>query len=173
MDPQTTPMPEMANPQPAGPQVGPGAEAVEARYARESARLGQSLPLGVAAGALAAAGSAVAWAWITAITEYQIGFMALAVGLVVGLAVRAAGRGVDAAFRLTGAALAGLGCLGGNFLAGCIFIARAHQVGVLRVLEVVDPTLAQNLLTAMFSPMDLLFYGLAIYEGWHLSVASR
>lgn len=157
----------------ANPSVGPGAEAVEAQYIRESARMQQSLSRGVVAGAVASAASALAWAWITAVSGYQIGFMALAVGLVVGLSVRAAGRGVDASFRIAGAVLAGMGCAAGNLLAACIFMSQVHQVGLVQVLETLDAQLVQDLMTAMFSPMDLLFYGLAIYEGWHLSVAAE
>jgi hypothetical protein len=32
-----------------------------------------------------------------------------------------------------------------------------------------QPTVAMELLVATFSPMDLLFYGIAVYEGYHLS----
>jgi hypothetical protein len=122
------------------------------------------------AGAAASAVSAAVWAGITALTEYQIGFMAIGVGVLVGFAVRFAGRGIDAAFRALAAFLALVGCAAGNLLAACVFFAAAHEVGVERVLEVLDFDLAAHLMRAMFSPMDLLFYAIAVYEAWRLSV---
>jgi hypothetical protein len=122
------------------------------------------------AGAAASAVSAAVWAGITALTEYQVGFMAIGVGVLVGFAVRFAGRGIDPAFRALGAFLALVGCAAGNLLAACVFFAAAHEVGVERVFEVLDLDLATHLMRAMFSPMDLLFYAIAVYEAWRLSV---
>jgi hypothetical protein len=34
------------------------------------------------------------------------------------------------------------------------------------------PTIALGMLSAMFSPMDLLFYALAIYQGYRFSIAT-
>ena len=72
-------------------------------------------------------------------------------------------------FGLLGATLALGGCVFGNLLAGCVFLAAEQQVGILDVLAVLDLAFAHELLIAMFSPIDLLFYGLATYEGYRLS----
>lgn len=140
------------------------------RYALEMARSRQSLPLAAVAGSAASALMAVAWAGITAATGYQLGLMAIAVGVAVGLAVRAAGRGFDPSFQLLAALLALVGCAVGNLLAGCVFYAQGQQVELLRVLEVLDVELALFIMEAMFSPMDLLFYGFAVWEAWRLAV---
>jgi len=127
-----------------------------------------NLIAGAAAGGLTAVVSAVLWAGITAVTEYQIGFMAIGVGLAVGFVVRSAGGGTTVPFRLVATVLALLGCVLGNLLVGCVFYAQAEEVGILRVLEVLDIELARDLLQATFQPIDLLFYGLAVWEAWRL-----
>lgn len=134
------------------------------------ARDRQNLVLAIAAGAVTAALSAIAWAAITATTGFQIGFMAIGVGIAVGYAVRVAGRGLDTGFRAVAAALALLGCACGNLLVACVYYAEGNEIGVLRVLEVLDLDLALFLMQAMFSPIDLLFYAIAVWEAWRLSV---
>lgn len=150
-----------------GPTHDPHAD-----FAREAARARQNLPMAVIAGLAASLVSAAVWAGITAATEYQIGFMAIAVGIAVGFAVRIAGNGVDASFRLLAGVLALAGCAIGNLLAACVFFASAHEVGVERVLEVLDAALVTHLMQAMFSPMDLLFYGIAVWEAWRLAIVA-
>ena len=144
-------------------------DSVEARHAIEKLRSEQNLPFGILAGTAAALVGAGIWAGITAATEYQIGFMAIGVGILVGLAVRVGGKGLDPIFGIIGAVLAGLGCGLGNLLAGGIFLAAREQVGILQVLSALDFELAKALMVAMFNPIDLLFYGLAIYEGYRFS----
>src|ERR1043165_2131467 len=69
----------------------------------------------LAAGIAAAVIGGIAWAVITVTTEFQIGYMAIGVGFLVGFAVRL-GHGRDKIFGFTGAILALVGCLMGNFL---------------------------------------------------------
>lgn len=132
-------------------------------------RAEQNLGAGLVAGVIAAAAGAGLWAAITVMTGYQIGWMAIGVGFLVGWAVRQFGRGVDVGFAVAGAVLALLGCVAGNLLAGCGLVAQETEVPFLEVLGSLDPTMAVELMTALFSPMDLLFYGFAIYEGFQLS----
>jgi len=63
---------------------------------------------------VAAGIGAALWALITVATNYQIGFMALGVGFLVGHSVRAFGKGVDTGFGVLGAVLALAGCLAGK-----------------------------------------------------------
>lgn len=136
--------------------------------APEGARAG--LLRGALAGVVAAAVGAAAWAAITAVTGIQIGFMALGVGALIGWAIRYIGKGSGIAFQVTGGLLAGLGCVLGNLLAACTLLADQVQVSVLRVLQTLDPQLALDLMASTFAPVDLLFYGLGVWEGWKLSV---
>ncbi len=132
-----------------------------------------SLVIAVIAGAVAAAVGALAWAAITAATEYQIGFMAVGVGFLVGIAVRKFGRGQTTPFRLVAAVIAGLGCAVGNLFTAVYFFANEIEVPILRVVEMMDLELVSMLMGGAFSPIDLLFYGLAIFEAWKLAVESE
>jgi hypothetical protein len=151
-------------------QAGPSIDPIRLQMAVEQLRAQQSLPAGVLAGLAAAAAGAGIWAAVTVALEVQIGWMAVGIGFLVGLAVRAAGKGLDPIFGYAGAALALLGCIAGNLLAACGFLASGQNVPLLDVLLALDTETVQSLMVATFSPMDLLFYGIALYEGHKLSI---
>ena len=129
----------------------------------------QSLGGGVVAGIVAAALGAAIWAGITVALERQIGFMAIGIGFLVGFAVRKFGKGMDSVFGVAGGALAILGCLAGNLLTSCAFIARAEEMAVLDVLSQINPAIAMEIMRLTFSPIDVLFYAFAVYYGYKLS----
>lgn len=126
----------------------------------------QNLSLGVLAGAGAAILGAAAWAAVTAISGWQIGFMAIGVGYLVGYAVRMFGNGVDTSFGIAGATLSLLGCVTGNLLAVCIFIGQEQGIEVMDILSQLDFAIATELIVDTSGPMDLLFYGFAVYYGY-------
>ena len=178
---RTLPMPTEGGPSPFARPPGPRpAGAVVARPAPAktvavttpaAVRSGaQNLPMGLLAGGAAAAVGAAAWAGITVLTGYQIGWMAVGVGALVGVAVRAAGKGSTKAFGIVGAALALAGCLVGNLLTGAVVLARHWDVSLAAVFTRLTPDATARLMTAMFSPMDLLFYALAIWQGYKFSM---
>ena len=131
----------------------------------------QNLACGAAGGAAAALIGAGIWAWITVLARYQIGWMAVGVGLLVGYSVRTFGKGRTESFGVVGAALALLGCLLGNLLSDCGFIALHKALPILQVFANVfqHPDLAASLLIKTFKPVDLLFYGLAVFEGYRFA----
>lgn len=132
-------------------------------------RTHQNLVGGAVAGLVAAAVGAAVWAGVTIGTGYQIGWMAVGIGFLVGLAVRTVGKGLDPAFGIVGAVLALLGCGAGNLLAVVGMVAQAQSIAYMDVLSRLDVSVAERLMVATFSPMDLLFYGIAVYEGYKLS----
>ena len=83
---------------------------------RANLRKQQDLVLAVVGGLSAAVLGAIVWAMFTVATNYQIGYMAIAVGLLVGFSVRYFGAGVDKHFGYIGAILALVGCALGNLL---------------------------------------------------------
>lgn len=129
----------------------------------------QNLLKGILAGAVGAVIGAVLWGVITAVTHYQIGFMAIGVGFLVGFLVRLFGRGISTAFGISGAVLSLLGCVAGNLLAITIFVAKEYDISVLTVLSSMDLPLTVDMLKAGFDGMDLVFYGIAVYEGYKIS----
>ena len=129
----------------------------------------QNLSMGILGGFLAALAGASIWAIITAVTEFQIGFMAIGVGFLVGYAVRYLGQGVDQVYGIIGGGLSLVGCLLGNVLTACIFYAEAEAVPFMDVVGSLDFSIALEILVESFAPMDILFYGIAVYYGYKWS----
>lgn len=136
---------------------------------RQQAQEEQSLLRGALAGLGAAAVGAGVWAVVTVVTQHQIGWMAIGVGFLVGIAVRFFGKGTENTFGILGAVCALLGCLAGNLLAVCISAAQQYHLPLLEILAGLSPQTIEELLRDTFSPLDLLFYGLAMYEAYKYS----
>ena len=139
------------------------------QLAIERLRSEQNLLGGVIAGFVAAVIGSGVWAFVTVLTGYQIGWMAVGVGFLVGIAVRFTGKGIERSFGVAGALLALFGCLLGNLLTICYFISTSEKIGMFEVMARLNPQLTFHLMKATFSPMDLLFYAIAVYEGYKLS----
>ena len=135
-------------------------------------RAEQSLQAGVVAGLLASIVGAAAWAAISALTRYQIGWMAVAVAGLVGFAIRRVGKGIDARFGCAGAVLALWGCALGNYLVICIQVASEYEVGFTRVLTSLSPWQAAQILVSTLGLHEVLFYGIALVAGYRLSIRS-
>lgn len=122
------------------------------------------------AGLLAALAGAAAWALITDITKYQIGWMAVGVGFLVGYAVRKFGRGTTPVFGVIGAFFALIGCLAGNLFAVVGMVAIEGDAGFFEVLSSIPLSAVPEIMIESFSPMDVLFYGIALYEGYKVAI---
>lgn len=129
-----------------------------------------SAPLAILVSTAAAVLGAIVWAAVTVATNFQIGWMAIGVGFLVGLSVRQFGRGTTLGFRVIGAALALIGCVLGNLLTVSHFAAAANGVTIFDVVSQLDMARSIELLTIGFAPMDILFYVLAVYAGYKYSV---
>src|SRR5690606_13229643 len=96
--------------------------------------------------------------------------VAIVVGIMAGFGVRQLGKGYTQKFQILGAVMALVGCLAGNVLAALASYARAKNLPFLEVLAGLDPAGIPALLQATFRPMDLLFYGIAVYEGYKFAL---
>lgn len=137
--------------------------------ALQDLRSEQSLVGGALAGLVSSLIGAAVWAGVTVLTNYHIGWIAVGVGALVGFAVRLGGKGIDNTFGVIGAIFAMLGCALGNLLAICGILAKQEEVPFMEVVAGLDPSIIGELMVATFSPMDLLFYGIALYEGYKLA----
>jgi len=126
--------------------------------------------IGVIGGLVAAIIGAIVWSTVTVLTEYQIGWMAVGVGILVGFAVRLLGRGEHIFYCVIGGGFALLGCVLGNLFSGIGFLAKEMELGYFEAMGQFQWSESFTILKAMFSPMDLLFYGIAIYEGVKFSI---
>ena len=142
----------------------------ERLLAMDRLRARQKLGLAIVAGMVAMIAGAAIWAAATISTGYQIGWLAIIVGVLVGMAVRIAGNGIDRVFGITAALLSLLGCALGNVLTVAYFVAQAEGVPYFELLVQLDLEMALQLLIANFNPMDLLFYLFAVYFGYRYAV---
>jgi hypothetical protein len=131
----------------------------------------QNLGLGCCGGVLAMGLAAAVWAMITVVTDYQISWMAIGVGLLVGGMVRIFGRGTNFSFGCVGASLSLLGCLIGNYLVVAIIVSREFDWPFLDLM--LDFGMMIEAMKLTFSPIDLLFYGLALFIGFGASFRSE
>lgn len=121
-------------------------------------------------GLIAALISGLIWAAITVSTQYQIGFMAVGVGLLVGFSIRFFGAGIDKKFGYLGAVLSLLGCVIGNLFSQVGLIAEDQSLEYFETLTYLNFGLIIEILAESFNPIDLLFYGIAVYEGYRFAL---
>jgi hypothetical protein len=129
----------------------------------------QNFELGIVAGIIASLLGAILWAVITVATKYQIGYMALAIGALVGFSIRYFGKGVEKIYGIIGAGLSLFGCVLGNLLSIIGFVSLEYSIGFFQVFSEVDLFQLIDVYFQSFQIMDLLFYGIAIYEGYQFS----
>ena len=118
----------------------------------QEARDNQNLSMGAVGGVAAAAVGAIIWAIITVVTGYQIGWMAVGVGFLVGYAVKLLGKGVDPVFGYAGAAIALAGCLAGNLLTVLIMVSRQENLEIMTLLSRLTPGITVDILRRPSSP---------------------
>lgn len=159
--------------EPAGGQTTPAAEPdvnpMQLQLAMDRLRREQNFGGAMVGGAAAALAGAAAWAAITVATEFQIGWMAVGVGFLVGFAVRSLGKGLDKTYGVVGALWSLLGCGVGNLLAIVGLVSQQENIPFFSLLSSLNFDLAKEMMVATFSPMDLLFYGIAVYEGYRFA----
>jgi len=123
-----------------------------------------SLPKAAIAGLVAAGISAAIWAGITIATNYQIGWIAIGVGFLCGVAVRAVGKGRTVPFRVLGAACALIGIVVGNAYTIVHYAAKdGYAIGIIEAI----PYVVQDT-----NPISWLFYAIGVWQGWKVAVAN-
>lgn len=138
----------------------------EAMRAMEVFREEQNLLVGSLAGLVAAVAGAAVWAGVTVVTEYQIGWMAVGIGFLVGIAMRVTGKGIDQIFGVVGAVMSLVGCALGNLFTMAYFMADSLDLAMIDILSQMTFADVFGLLRETFQVMDILFYGLAVYFGY-------
>ena len=121
------------------------------------------------AGLAAAVVAAILWAGITAATSFQIGYMSIGVGFLVAFAVRLSGHSRDPKFAYLSAILSLFGCMLGNYLAAVVMAAQ-HDHGNMVSMALDNLDRFFRILSATFSPMDLVFYAIGMYFGFKYSL---
>lgn len=135
---------------------------------REELLAEENLPKGIICAVIATLVGAAAWGLISVSTGFQIGYMAIGIGFLVGYAMRQ-GKGIRPIFGIIGAVLALIGCGLGDYLSIIGFIAQEYDMAYSDVFFSMDfadifPLLIENL-----ASMTVLLYGFAVYEGYKFS----
>jgi hypothetical protein len=133
----------------------------------------QNFPLAIAAGLIAALIGAAIWTGATIATNSKLGLVAIFIGFIVGKAVNITGKGVDQKFGILGALCGLLGCVLGDLSSDIAFYAQLHNMSFSYVLEHLNVDFLVALVNSFFKPMDLAFYGIAVYEGYKFSFKYR
>ena len=135
----------------------------------EKLRMEQRMIPGILSGIIVGVVGAILWGIITVVTEFQIGYMAIAIGAGVGLTIRKFGNGIDPIFGYLGAGISLFSVLLGNFLSIILFIANSEGLGYFETLLLFNYNYLPQAMEATFSIMDLFFYAIAIFEGYNFS----
>lgn len=139
---------------------------------REELLAEENLPKGMLYAVGASILGAAAWALISVSTGYQIGYMAIGVGFLVGFAMRQ-GKGIRPVFGIIGAVLALISCILGDFFSFVGYIAQDYEVSYMEVLLKADYGELASLMLENLASMTALFYGIAVYEGFKLSFRAQ
>ena len=131
----------------------------------------QAMPALALIGGLAASLlGAVLWAVVTVAAKFQIGFMAVGMGVLVGFTFRYLGQGGTLSFGVLGAAVSLFGCLLGNLFSQVGFYAIESWQSLIDAWTYLDFMQIPSALVESFHPLDALFYVIALYEGYRFSV---
>jgi antitoxin component YwqK of YwqJK toxin-antitoxin module len=134
----------------------------------EKLRAHQDFYYAVVGGLLAMLIAAILWTVISVSIERQIGYMAIGVGFLVGITIRYFGAGIEQKFGFLAGALSLFGCILGNFFSQVGFVSSQESISFFSALSLLWGKIG-ILLAESFSPIDLLFYGLALYTGYRFS----
>ena len=127
----------------------------------------KKLLVGGFAGLAAAIIGAIIWALVTVTTKYQIGWMALGVGALVGFALRTGNGGKT--FGILGAFLAIFGCILGNYFSLIAFASAEQHVPFFTLLATTDTAKVISAMWDDFMSASFLFYAIAAYEAYKFS----
>ena len=130
----------------------------------------QSFLYALIGGLLITATAAAGWAFITAMTGYQGVYLALGVGVLVGIAVRFFGAGIKRIFGILAALLALTGSLLGYYLSQNGFLEELQLARIMGIPDYLDQELMLNTMRDSFVPLDLVFYGLAVLLAYFIAI---
>lgn len=132
----------------------------------EKLKMEQNYGKAILSGLIVGILGAFLWGIITVTTNFQIGYMAIAIGAGVGYTVRIFGKGIQISFGIIGAVISFFSVVLGNFLSQIGFIATEYDAGYWEVFQWVDFSIFKQIMKETFSFIDIIFYLIAITEGY-------
>jgi hypothetical protein len=130
----------------------------------------QNMAFGIAGGAGAAVVGTIVWAEVVQLTGYKLDWMALAIGFLIGYAIRFFGKAVaPSPYGYVAGALALCCSLTGNLLTACIMFSHIKKVSFFTLLTQLNLTSALYFLRAVIGPFDVIFCLGAIFLAYYFS----
>jgi hypothetical protein len=134
-----------------------------------SARIRRSPLPSIGVGLVAAVVGAVAWAAIVEVTHYELGVVAVGLGLLVGLGMSR----TAVSWRplpVVGAVLAVAGCALGGLFSATVEAADVSDLTIRSAFGDVltDPALAKEIFVAGFDPIDVVFWAIAAWAAFRM-----
>lgn len=117
----------------------------------------QSVRGAIIASLIVIIGFSVLWAMLSVLIDRIFPWMTVIMGIIIGLAVRRAGHGLDWRFPLIAAVCALLGSLGGNIVVAAAFTAPELGTDTLTVLSAVTVMTWPVFFDEVMTPADLIF----------------
>jgi hypothetical protein len=139
-------------------------------YTTPITNAGENFPLAAAAGLGGALLGAALWAAFTVTTGIKLGAIAIAVGALIGFAIRAVPHAQTWHYRVLGAICGVIGWLFGTMASDLAGVARLQHVDLLTVIIATPPSTVINLVIRLFTAMDIVFFGITVYEAAKFSV---
>lgn len=133
----------------------------------------KNLLIGAGGALFAGSLAATLWAYITVLSGWQIGYLAIGTGFCVAIGARLTGQGTGWGFQVMSAAIAVLACFIGNLLAQIGFYAEEQSVHWLNAMAQFTPAELFGYTLTEMGPIDLLFYALAAGAGFKYSMPAE
>ena len=111
----------------------------------------------IVAALLAIAAFTVIWVMLSTALGRLFPWMTVVQGLIIGLAVRRAGRGLDWRFPVIAAAAAVIGALVGNILVAAAFTAAEFDTGILTILRAATSFTWPVFFDEVMTPADAIY----------------
>lgn len=127
--------------------------------AEDGARLvdAQSVLGALVAGMAAVIAFCFLWTLLSTLLNRVFPWLTLAMGMLVGLAIRRAGRGLDWRFPVLAAIVTAFGCLAGNVVIAAAFTAADLGTGTLNVLRAVTAMTWPVFFDEVMTPADAVY----------------
>ena len=132
----------------------------------EDTESGPRMGLAVAAGIAAAIVGAILWAVFVYVTNMELGLVAIAVGALVGISVREAGRSSHNSFGIIGAVCAAFGWALGTVMCDVAILAKQAGAPFSDVISRIGASGTVTLAIGSSDAIDLLFLAIAVWEGY-------
>lgn len=113
---------------------------------------------------------ALLWGLVTYFSHLIIGYFAIGLGIMVGFAVKAFGKGSGTHFALIGGAYALMSCFLGMLFCLLFFAAASEKIPFTQILFMVDYGEIAKIYFQAFEVIDIVFYAIAFATAFKISL---